>query len=140
MNNLGVEFRYGMVEKIEKKGEEFEIRTDEGELRGRTAILATGSRDRPLDAPNEEKLVGHGISYCATCDGELYRGRALSLRQSAIRSLSRAERTRHCRNAFLNGDPRTWVSRFLYAKSEEHLLPAFLAHIFMVFRLSRKEF
>ena len=74
MNNLGVEFRYEMVEKIEKRGEGFVVRTDEGELRGRTVILATGSRDRPLGVPNEEKLVGHGISYCATCDGGLYRG------------------------------------------------------------------
>lgn len=60
---------------VDSQEGEFVIVGEEGEYRGRAVILATGSRDRPLGVPNEEKLIGHGISYCATCDGELYRGK-----------------------------------------------------------------
>ena len=73
VNNFGVDVEFDEVKKVEQNDEIFEIEAEDEKYCGRTVILATGSRDRPLDVPNEEKLVGHGISYCATCDGELYR-------------------------------------------------------------------
>lgn len=42
---------------------------------GKTAVIAVGSRHRTLDVPGEAELAGRGVSYCATCDGPLYRGR-----------------------------------------------------------------
>lgn len=42
---------------------------------GKAVVIAVGSRHRTLDVPGEAELAGRGVSYCATCDGPLYRGR-----------------------------------------------------------------
>jgi alkyl hydroperoxide reductase subunit F len=53
----------------------FEIRTAKGETyQGKTAIIASGKRPRPLNVPGEERLRGHGVTYCSTCDGPLFEG------------------------------------------------------------------
>ncbi len=50
--------------------------TDDGEsYRGRSVILAVGAEHRHLGLPQEEALLGSGISYCAVCDGDFYRGK-----------------------------------------------------------------
>jgi alkyl hydroperoxide reductase subunit F len=41
---------------------------------GKTIIIATGSRHRPLNVPGERELVGRGVSYCSTCDAPFFRG------------------------------------------------------------------
>lgn len=46
---------------------------------GRTVILATGLRHRHLEIPGEAERIGHGVSFCATCDGMLYRGRRVAV-------------------------------------------------------------
>jgi thioredoxin reductase (NADPH) len=46
----------------------------EREWRSRTVILAMGARPRKLEIPGEKEFTGAGVSYCATCDGALYRG------------------------------------------------------------------
>lgn len=43
-----------------------------GEVRGRTLVLATGTKHRLLGLPGEEDLIGSGISFCAVCDGDFY--------------------------------------------------------------------
>jgi thioredoxin reductase (NADPH) len=48
------------------------VLTAEGTFEAEAVIIATGSQYRKLDAPGEERLVGRGISYCATCDGPLF--------------------------------------------------------------------
>lgn len=49
--------------------------TDSGEYAARTVIVATGSRNRKMGVPGEDELRGHGVSYCATCDGGFFRGK-----------------------------------------------------------------
>lgn len=51
----------------------------EGRYAGRTMIVATGSMGRASPLPGEEKLVGRGVSYCATCDGFFFRDRTVAV-------------------------------------------------------------
>ncbi len=52
----------------------FEVTTNNGTYKGRTVILATGSRPKHLGIPGEEEFANKGVSYCATCDGPLFKG------------------------------------------------------------------
>ena len=77
--SLGAEFRFEKVTAIRDLGEEKEVVTPKGARRARAVILATGSQARKLGLPDEEKLVGRGVSYCATCDGAFFRGKTVAV-------------------------------------------------------------
>jgi len=51
----------------------------EAEYAYRTLIIASGKRSRPLDVAGENALIGRGVTYCATCDGPLYRGEEVAV-------------------------------------------------------------
>ena len=51
------------------------ITTAFGAYEAKAVIIATGSRPAKLELPMEQQLEGHGVSYCATCDGNFFRGR-----------------------------------------------------------------
>lgn len=70
---FGVEVIYEDALKLDLRGDIKTVVTDEGTHQGRTVIIATGSGYRTLDVPGEEKHAGHGVSYCATCDGFFFR-------------------------------------------------------------------
>lgn len=53
------------------------LRTPYGEYGARSIIVATGARPRKLGVPGEAELIGHGVSYCATCDGSFFRGKTV---------------------------------------------------------------
>ena len=55
------------------------VETDRGTFLGRTVVVATGAEARELGVPGEAALEGRGVSYCATCDGMLYRGREVAI-------------------------------------------------------------
>lgn len=78
-NELGAEIKFEEVVGINDRGTEKDVRTDSNNYVGKTIIIATGTNARKLGLPGEEALVGHGISYCATCDGTFYRGRAVAV-------------------------------------------------------------
>jgi len=46
---------------------------------GKAAIVASGKRYKPLNVPGEQELIGHGISYCATCDAPLFAGKDVAV-------------------------------------------------------------
>ena len=66
---------YGSVKQIRKEEDKIIVETDKTNYEAKTIIVSTGRQPRKLGAPNEEKLIGHGISYCATCDGPLFKGK-----------------------------------------------------------------
>jgi thioredoxin reductase (NADPH) len=53
--------------------------TNKGEYLARTVIIATGAEHRKLGIPREDELQGRGVSYCATCDGMLFRGKTVAV-------------------------------------------------------------
>jgi thioredoxin reductase (NADPH) len=56
-----------------KPGRNYIVNTSEGDFEAGAVIIAAGSEYRKLGVPGEEEFVGRGISYCATCDGFLFR-------------------------------------------------------------------
>jgi thioredoxin reductase (NADPH) len=52
----------------------FTVKTEGGVYNARTVIIATGASSRMLGVPGEDKFIGKGISFCATCDASFYRG------------------------------------------------------------------
>lgn len=57
----------------EASGNMFEIDTTDGLYLAPVVVIATGSKHRNLGVPGEKEGVGHGVSYCATCDGPFFR-------------------------------------------------------------------
>ena len=73
--NLGADVELEKVVRVEKTAEGFLVHTEEGSaFEGRSVILALGVKHRTLGLPGEEELIGHGISFCAVCDGAFYTG------------------------------------------------------------------
>ena len=76
---LGAETQMAQVTGIRDEGEVKVIVTPEKEYPCKSIILATGVTHRHLGAPNEERLTGAGVSYCATCDGMFFRGKEVAV-------------------------------------------------------------
>ena len=73
--SLGLDIRYDEVERVELAGETKRVFAAGQELAAHSVILCMGATPRPLGLADEDRLRGRGVSYCATCDGALYRGR-----------------------------------------------------------------
>lgn len=76
---FGLEFRSGEVLEL-KPGPDYHLLRLEGEdLKAGAVIITSGAHYKTLDVPGEEAFTGKGISYCATCDGALYRGQTIAV-------------------------------------------------------------
>ncbi|MEZ7549152.1 thioredoxin-disulfide reductase [Streptococcus sp. 27098_8_82] len=73
LENLGVEHLFGLVEKIEDRGDFKEIITEDEHFEAKTVIIASGANHRHLGVPGEEDYNSRGVSYCAVCDGAFFR-------------------------------------------------------------------
>jgi thioredoxin reductase (NADPH) len=62
-----------------KAGRKHEVITGKGGFEAKAVIIAAGSDYQKLGVPGEETLVGHGVSYCATCDGFFFRKREVAV-------------------------------------------------------------
>ncbi len=71
--DAGGAFAMGEVRRIEPRGDDWSLVTDDGDVGAAAVIVATGSRFRKLGVPREEEFEGRGLSTCASCDGPLYR-------------------------------------------------------------------
>ena len=76
---LGAEFTTGIVREIEKCRDGFRVITTKKEWETQSVILAPGASHAALNVPGEERLMGRGVSYCATCDGAFFKGKTVAV-------------------------------------------------------------
>ncbi len=72
--NFGAEYIHGRVLEADLSKRPFRIRVEDEWHEARTLIIASGASARWLNLPNEQKLIGRGVSSCATCDGFFHKG------------------------------------------------------------------
>lgn len=73
MNEAGVQMIPAKVNKLTKE-DVFKLDTSRGTYEARTVIIASGTDEKKLGLENEKELLGHGLSYCAICDGHFFKG------------------------------------------------------------------
>lgn len=76
--DLGADIKFEKVLEI-KDGSLKKVVTSKEEYECKCVIIATGCENRKLGLPLEEELIGRGISYCATCDGNFYKGKIVAV-------------------------------------------------------------
>ena len=76
VKELGVEIKYETALHID---ENKTVTTNKDTYQAKSIILATGAENRKLNIPKEEEFIGKGISYCATCDGNFYKGKTVAI-------------------------------------------------------------
>lgn len=69
----------------------FDVVTTQGQYRAAAVILAFGLTPRDLGVPGEQELKGRGVSYCATCDGPLFKGKRVVVAGGGNHALEAAE-------------------------------------------------
>ena len=74
---FGADIRYEDVTSLELTGDIKRITTDDAVYEARTVIISTGSEYRKLGIDGEDRLSGHGVSYCATCDGFFFKDKPI---------------------------------------------------------------
>jgi thioredoxin reductase (NADPH) len=75
--NFGAEYLHGTVVDTDLSKRPFRLNVDGDWIEARTVIIASGASARWLGLESEQKLIGHGVSSCATCDGFFYRGKKI---------------------------------------------------------------
>jgi thioredoxin reductase (NADPH) len=75
--NFGAEFLQGAVIDADLSRRPFRLNVEDEWIETHTVIVASGASARWLGLESEQKLIGHGVSSCATCDGFFYRGKKI---------------------------------------------------------------
>lgn len=76
---FGVEIIFDKVIEIKDADGEFVVKTDSEDYKAKAVILSFGKSPKELGVPGEEEYKGRGVSYCATCDMPLFRGRTIAV-------------------------------------------------------------
>ena len=77
--DLGAEIKFEKVTEIIDKNDHKEVITPKNTYQAKTVIIATGADNRKLGIELEDELIGKGISYCATCDGNFYKNKVCAV-------------------------------------------------------------
>lgn len=76
---FGAEMKEGYVKRADLSKRPFVLETESETIETKTLIIATGASAKLLGLESERKLIGHGVSTCATCDGYFYRNREIAV-------------------------------------------------------------
>ena len=72
-----IEMIYDFVNKLTKEGDLFKLEGNEDTYYAKYVVLASGTKERKIGLPKEDELLGHGISYCALCDGHFFKDKTI---------------------------------------------------------------
>lgn len=70
-----LDIKYETVLSVFKRDDIFNVKTNKSVYESKYVIVASGTKERFLGLPNEKELFGHGISYCALCDGHFFKNK-----------------------------------------------------------------
>jgi thioredoxin reductase (NADPH) len=91
VEKLGIEIIYDTIKAFDLKGEIKRITLSNGQILSSDAvILAMGAKPRKLNVENEDKFIGAGVSYCATCDGAFFKKKTVAVAGFGNRAVSDA--------------------------------------------------
>jgi thioredoxin reductase (NADPH) len=76
---FGAEYRVGHLTSADLSQRPFLLHVGKHQVHAQTLIIASGASARWLGIPNEQKLIGHGVSSCATCDGFFFSGKEIAV-------------------------------------------------------------
>lgn len=88
---FGAEISFGEIQMVNKQDNLFIIETDNGDLQAKTVIWAAGTTPKRLGVPGEDRFIGKGVSFCATCDGPLFRDKVVAVVGGGDSALTEAE-------------------------------------------------
>lgn len=75
----GVKIEYLKVQKLNKLKNGFSLKTKNGTIKSKKVIISSGNKVRKLNLQNEEKFIGKGVSYCASCDGAFFKNKVVAV-------------------------------------------------------------
>lgn len=76
VKDFGVEIKFETVVRVE---EDKIVTTNENKYKAKAVILATGTSNKKLGIENEDRFLGKGLSYCATCDGNFFKNKTVAV-------------------------------------------------------------
>lgn len=79
INKNDIPFKNEEVISIKKKLDHYIVKTQTNEYESKTILVASGTNEKKLDVPNEDKYFGHGLSYCAICDGHFFKDKVVAV-------------------------------------------------------------
>ncbi len=99
---FGLNFATAEVSGLRQEGKMFRTISDDGDFLSRIVVIASGSNYRKLGLADEERLTGRGISYCATCDGFLFKNMDVAVVGGGDTAVSDAlELSQHARHVYV---------------------------------------
>ncbi len=79
VKDLNIDMKNELVVNVKQVGDLYQIQTSKGEYLASNIIIATGAKTTKLGLKEEQKYIGRGVSYCATCDGNLFKNKPVAL-------------------------------------------------------------
>ena len=79
LNEFDIEITYDSINKLDKVDSSFILEGDFDSYSSEYVIIATGTKERKMELPNEDKFYGRGVSFCAICDGALYKNKDVAV-------------------------------------------------------------
>lgn len=75
VKHLDIEYKRVLIKSVTKENDIFTLATRKGDLKAKSIIIGSGCSPRSLEVEGENKLSGRGVSYCAICDGNFFKGK-----------------------------------------------------------------